>query len=760
MNALPSLPRTFWLFVRLRLRRLSNTMGSRSMFKRRAPGRQGTGRKAATSPALMGFIGTIMTLAFFNIHARVLHAISQAYPFPANERSPEFIMSLGAFFVLTNVAALLMTLGNREIAKAEWDLEWLITLPLSKGRLMALRIAERTAVNPVTFLAVYPMMTLLLIEQGMVWYAAAVAGYVVSLPVLLLLAVAQTIVDTGLRVHMKPSQIRNLQGVFNIAGVVAFYLVLATQEGIPPAVEWIRASLGSALLYLPAGLSVAAIASPHVYSYVLWLVEVALLTWAGYGMLNRMLAAGVVAGSGQMSGPRPAKPVAAAALAEAGREAVGPASPRHWITPMIRKELKLLARDRNYLVQTVLMPILIIGMQIYLGHNTNLQSGSVNAIAVTAFGMIVYALMFSVMNLLNSEGMALWILYTFPRSIKSMMMEKAWAWLGISVLYWSGFLAFAVATQGFSLELSYKMGLALLGVPIFVILAMALGVFSFDPHTEVAERRLKVSIVYLYMLVAATYGAGFFYASYWSTFVGIVLISLVAYAFWQKAAEQLPYLLDPTEAPPPRVSLSDGMIAVYGFFVLQVLFGLLFHRSDNVVLYAFSLAGFVTCALAWFHFQRVGARDLPVFRAKDPVRAILFGTLAGLVCAVFGQAYIEIIEGMGWFPEISQQTMQLKRGELQVLAVMAVFAAPVFEEYIFRGLVFNGLSKTVRPTFAVLASAALFAVVHPPVGAAPVFVLGLATALLYRWQQSLMICVAAHAAYNTVAILVPWLVSR
>jgi hypothetical protein len=65
-----------------------------------------------------------------------------------------------------------------------------------------------------------------------------------------------------------------------------------------------------------------------------------------------------------------------------------------------------------------------------------------------------------------------------------------------------------------------------------------------------------------------------------------------------------------------------------------------------------------------------------------------------------------------------------------LFAVLAIRAAPQFEEFIFRGLIFGGLRRTMGVAASVTASAAIFAIVHPPVSVIPVFGLGLAAALV------------------------------
>ena len=56
---------------------------------------------------------------------------------------------------------------------------------------------------------------------------------------------------------------------------------------------------------------------------------------------------------------------------------------------------------------------------------------------------------------------------------------------------------------------------------------------------------------------------------------------------------------------------------------------------------------------------------------------------------------------------------------------------------------------------AALASAALFAIVHPPFAAPPVFVLGALAALSFELSGLLIAPMAAHAVYNAVVMLAP-----
>jgi membrane protease YdiL (CAAX protease family) len=90
------------------------------------------------------------------------------------------------------------------------------------------------------------------------------------------------------------------------------------------------------------------------------------------------------------------------------------------------------------------------------------------------------------------------------------------------------------------------------------------------------------------------------------------------------------------------------------------------------------------------------------------------------------------------------------------LAALAIAAAPVFEEFIFRGLVFGGLRRSFGPAAATLASAAIFAIVHPPMSVIPVFLMGVCAALIYERTKLLAAPMTVHAVYNAAVLGFQW----
>jgi len=97
-----------------------------------------------------------------------------------------------------------------------------------------------------------------------------------------------------------------------------------------------------------------------------------------------------------------------------------------------------------------------------------------------------------------------------------------------------------------------------------------------------------------------------------------------------------------------------------------------------------------------------------------------------------------------------------------VTLVDTVVLTPVFEELVFRGLLFATLGRRLRPAVAAVVSAAVFALAHGygVLGFAAVFWSGLLWAWAYARTGSLVPSITAHAVDNLSASLAVILVLR
>jgi membrane protease YdiL (CAAX protease family) len=377
-----------------------------------------------------------------------------------------------------------------------------------------------------------------------------------------------------------------------------------------------------------------------------------------------------------------------------------------------------------------------------------------------AFGLAAYSMSMSAFQTLNTEGHALWLLYTFPRSLEEVLKDKAKLWGVITLAYPSVIFAVgAVTTPTLDWKFIAAMLTAFLGIPIYAFIAVALGIFGSNPLEQQQQHKVKPAYVYLYMTLSALYVYAIVTPNPAQRLIFMVLSLLLSFALWQKARDQLPYLLDPDASPPARVSTSDGLIAAMVFFVAQgVAAAVIIGRgrvTGAAVLIAFSIGGAVTYALMRWVYAKAKTRDVPRILAEGASRPLL-GLAFGVAAAAFGLAYLWVIGSLGLLDEITRNNESYIDLGLWVVP-LGVIAAPIFEEFIFRGLIFGGLRRSFSLWPATLASAAVFAILHPPPAIVPVFVVGVCAALVYERTRSLLAPMIVHAVYNACVIALPML---
>lgn len=762
MTPPPTAIRGAWLLTRLRLRRLLNQTTAR--YNRSVGGRKGRPASPAKrrNPWLVtAFVATMMLFsagniarqAMLNLHGAVDAVGARVWTLPLLFSEP-LTRALTMQLSLLVGVTFLLTLGAKELAQPDWDLEWLVTLPIRPRALLWSRIVERTVANPVGWFLLWPCCGLLAWYSGYRWTSPLVA-MVCALPLMMLVAVARTLVDTGLRLRLAPARLRNLQAVASIGSILLLYFTMSAGMQMHAGLIFDFARVfpaGSS--WAPTGLIVQGINAPSLPEtaglILLMLAEAGAGAYLGVRLLERQLRHGVVAASSRESSRRSAPP---------RESAVG--SPFGIGSVVQRRELRLLSRDRTFLVQTLVLPLVVVGSQVMLNGRFNVTANAISpaTTAAIAFGVAAYTLMASAFQTLNSEGAALWILYTVPRSLASILFEKAQLWAVLALIYPVAICSFGLAfAPHVGVEFVGLSAIALLGVPIYAGIAVALGVFASDPLAVQVQQKVRPTYVYLYMLLAGLYTYAIFASQWAQRLVLIVLSALLAMALGQKARDELPFLLDPAASPPARVSTSDGVIAAMLFFVFQGLIAVGLSAGGtkldgSAVLLSYSIAGAVTYAALRYSLWRSKAvgvpRLLPV--GASMLQAVRWGVGMGLIAAIAGLVYLWVSQR--WLlPSDPHEAPKVALLGLRWVVPLAVIAAPLCEEFIFRGLIYGGMRRSIPEGWAIFGSAAVFAIVHPPMAMIPVFGLGMCAAVAYRRSGGLLAPMLTHALYNGAVI--------
>jgi membrane protease YdiL (CAAX protease family) len=627
----------------------------------------------------------------------------------------------------------------------------LITLPIRSDTLLWARILERSVVNPSGVLALFTVCTVIAWFSHFRWLAPLV-GALAAWPLLLLAALARTLIDTGLRLILRAGQLRNLHALISVLSIVVMYLSFSFgMKGKAYFMLGVAGAMPDWLRFTPMGLTVRLInertfSEAAVLSVEL-IAQVGIITWLGVRLLRHQLRHGVVAGGARDSARQP----------DAGDSTLPtpvPAARASWLpaSAVQRRELTLLSRDRNFLVQSLVLPLLIVGGQLLLGSSgvATTMWRDPNVLASVAFGLAAYSLSMSAFQTLNTEGHALWLLYTFPRSIEDVLKDKAKLWGVITLAYPIVLFGVGAAT---ALALDWKflgaMLTAFLGIPIYAFIAVALGVYGSNPLEQQQNQKVKPVYVYLYMSLSALYIYAIVTPKPAQRLIFMVLSLLLAFALWQKARDQLAYLLDPDASPPARVSTSDGLIAAMVFFVAQAVAAAVIIGRGRVtgaaVLLAFTIGGAITYGLMRYVYLKAKTEGVP--RVLGETNRPLLGIGLGLAAGAFAVLYLFALDAADLLEAARRDGSSYASLGLWMLP-LAVIAAPIFEEFIFRGLIFGGLRRSFGVWPATLASAAVFAIVHPAFAVLPVFVMGVCAALAYERTRSLLAPMLVHAVYN------------
>ena len=655
-------------------------------------------------------------------------------------------------------------LNNKNLGEVEWNFEWLYSFPASARALFTSKLFVYSFLNPLVWVFFYPFLVLIYVSAGF-GFMAIPLGLAVLLYLSILAGALCTFLEVALRKLLTLSQLKNVQALFTILGTVSLLIIYASCLSKPLDDFLVaRATAMPALLAwnpfsLPLFLGIPSAAASHA-PLVISLMILFTLSFPSLALLGseRLTRDGLVKAGGPYQGTR--------------RLSSGP-SRNTWLRGVAAQELLLLTRDRNLLVQVLVVPLLLPAFYLLIYSDmASAVSGNFRHAAMLAFGVGAYSFLSSAMPLLNREDKTLWQLLTFPQSLSTILVKKAMVWAALGLLYGITVLLFITRFNRHLHVSSWgEVFLALYGIVLYAFVASGIGILATNVLETETRARTRTDMIYLYMILAAMYANTIYSPSLWTKLAQLVLSTLLAFALWQKVKDNSPYLLDPVALPPRSVSLADGMIAALAFFVLQGLLFLFFHSIAESSLpaeitFAYIFAGLIVAGFAlytfWRHnvpllWQKIGVYRTDGARNTHSLwRGILLGVAWGALAALGSAVYLR---ALNLFPQAqiwkqdAELSSFLSRADRPIwICVLAIVVAPLFEEFLFRGLIFQGLRRTAGPVLAVLGSAALFALVHPPISVVPVFGLGIAAAICFQQSGFLLAPILTHAVYNACVI--------
>jgi len=382
-----------------------------------------------------------------------------------------------------------------------------------------------------------PVLLAVFWSAGYAWWALLLAP-IATVPAALLIGAGRMLAETLLRRRLGRKRLKSCQAAFTVLGMVCLMsmLFLVNIRPLPAAACGVFDLAPSWLAWTPLG-APALLCRPGLP--VAWPLAVtglwaAGLVWGAIRGAEWLVRDGLMGSGGAYQGVRGR----AAAPARAGL-----------FKGIVGKEVRLLCRDRNFFVQTLITPLMVIGFQVLIQASNlhRVRFGPQSAAAI-AFGVGAYVLMFSAFHALGSEGTSLWLLYTLPRRLDDLLARKAWLWGTVGMLYLAGVLIPAWIIhppEGATDVLSGLMALA--GVYIHAFLAAGIGAMGVDVLEPNPQRRVRTAWSFGYLFLAMLYG-GAVYCPWWPVKPPVVALwCLLAWALWGKMTRRLPYLLDASE---------------------------------------------------------------------------------------------------------------------------------------------------------------------------------------------------------------------
>lgn len=211
------------------------------------------------------------------------------------------------------------------------------------------------------------------------------------------------------------------------------------------------------------------------------------------------------------------------------------------------------------------------------------------------------------------------------------------------------------------------------------------------------------------------------------------------------------------------------MFALIGFFLLGVVLGnlasLLFVAllgeggQEAAILVSYPLM-FVPAML----YASSASRSRSYNHSGLKLDSDNYGGLGLLLCALLAMlvtvlgsfcadaASLILPEAPQWFEDAMNAMTQ---GNLLINFISVSIFAPFFEEWLCRGMVLRGLlGNKVKPVWAIVISAAFFAIIHlNPWQALPAFLLGCLFGYVYYKTGSLKLTMLMHFTNNTMALV-------
>ncbi|HEX2658394.1 MAG TPA: hypothetical protein VHU40_08985, partial [Polyangia bacterium] len=428
--------------------------------------------------------------------------------------------------------------------------EFLLTRPVSLARLVVARCLAALVGEPFGTLFLLPI----LLAAAMAWDLSPVVWPVAVTTSLFaqftIAALAQAIQVAVVRWVPRRRRtgvlvlLRLFAAVTLAAAWVAATWVLRAPDELAAHLE----TLQSALAWSPVGLLVAPIVSLREHGTAA--AVLALLPLFGVAMTSGVLVGEVARRAGARGWEEAGAPFAETHA----RAADGPP------LTLVRREWRLLARDRPRLAALVALPLLLFGVQLLGSVGWSLATATLPRVAMLTFSIVVYLGTLGPLPHMQHERRAFWILRSVPVPVSALMRAKVKAWAivlgGVAMVM---FLPLASAVpSATATDVALAAALVLLAALSTTVLAVAMGCGAADLSDE-SRPALGPGTAYLFLLLGGLTNVVFQSSpDEMARVLGVYALAIAA--LWRAGLDQVQACLDPEARAGKGPRLSDAAI--------------------------------------------------------------------------------------------------------------------------------------------------------------------------------------------------------
>ena len=217
-----------------------------------------------------------------------------------------------------------------------------------------------------------------------------------------------------------------------------------------------------------------------------------------------------------------------------------------------------------------------------------------------------------------------------------------------------------------------------------------------------------------------------------------------------------------------------GFILLAYFFATimgSVIFGLYYGFMDVAVGMPLSIDDFISqhmihitmfasilaLVIYWLFFLL--KRD-SIFRyakvRKTTVHNLCAAILMGIAIYSFLFGLLHFLDVERVFPEFVELMAQFTEGQSFIILLLGIgLVVPVFEEFMYRGIILNRLRADLALPVAIVLQALFFGLMHMNLfQSSYAFVAGILIGLAYVWTGSLWVPIMIHIAWNSTSVLI------